>query len=287
MVDKLKTKTINELRKDAAELLKKGEVDVVIGYGEAHNETSATPIFIKDAKDVERLIFNPFSFNNLAIYLTHKEIKALGKAAVVAKERDIMALIALVQESQLNPEDVVILGIKAREMGKKDGGWEYLGRMTVGEAEKYIQENFKELGLDEVDTKRIEELLSLDTNGRWDYWMREFSKCIKCYACRQACSLCYCNECIVEKNQPQWVSTNINDKGNLSWNIVRAFHLAGRCIGCGECERACPMGIPLNTLNGFLSKIIYENYEYLTGRSTEESPPLTVFKEDDKEDFIK
>ncbi|URW87892.1 4Fe-4S dicluster domain-containing protein [Blautia wexlerae] len=28
------------------------------------------------------------------------------------------------------------------------------------------------------------------------------------------------------------------------FHIIRAFHVAGRCTDCGECDRVCPQGIP-------------------------------------------
>ncbi|NIM03303.1 coenzyme F420 hydrogenase, partial [bacterium] len=57
--------------------------------------------------------------------------------------------------------------------------------------------------------------------------------------------LCYCSECITEKTMPQWIVSSPSLKGNTFWNVIRAFHLAGRCIDCGECERVCPVNIPL------------------------------------------
>ena len=67
---------------------------------------------------------------------------------------------------------------------------------------------------------------------------------------------------------------------------MRAFHLAGRCIGCGECERASPMGIPLTELNKKLEKDVKELFEYKSGLDAEEKPLLAMFKPDDPEEFI-
>ncbi len=37
--------------------------------------------------------------------------------------------------------------------------------------------------------------------------------------------------------------------GNTTWNVTRAMHLAGRCVGCDECARVCPADIRLDLLN--------------------------------------
>jgi len=67
---------------------------------------------------------------------------------------------------------------------------------------------------------------------------------------------------------------------------MRAFHLAGRCVGCGECERACPVNIPLMELNKKLTKDVKELFEYTSGIEVEEKPLFGTFKPDDPEEFI-
>src|SRR3972149_5955692 len=87
----------NTLRQKARELLEKGEVKVVIGYGWNKRKTHTTPVFITKPQDVEKLIFNPLCVNNLSLYLTRKfpDIKALGKPAIVAKGCDIKTIAGL------------------------------------------------------------------------------------------------------------------------------------------------------------------------------------------------
>ena len=94
----------------------------------------------------------------------------------------------------------------------------------------------------------LEAFLKKTPDERMAYWRAELSRCVKCYACRQVCPLCYCQQCIVDKNRPQCISTSATLKGNFAWHITRAFHLAGRCVGCDECTRACPAGIDLRLL---------------------------------------
>ena len=40
------------------------------------------------------------------------------------------------------------------------------------------------------------------------------------------------------------------------------MHLAGRCSGCAECERVCPMDIPLNLLNRKMAQELFELYGF-------------------------
>jgi Fe-S oxidoreductase len=75
--------------------------------------------------------------------------------------------------------------------------------------------------------------------------------------------------------------------GNTAWHIVRAMHLAGRCAGCSECERACPMDIPLNLLNRKMAQELKELYGYEAGLETQQKGPLTSYDEKDDQSFIK
>jgi len=86
---------------------------------------------------------------------------------------------------------------------------------------------------------------------------------------------------------PAYFSKAVNLEGNFSWNIVRAMHLAGRCIDCGECERACPAGIPLRDINKKIERDIKELFKYQAGVSCEQKPLFSCFDKDDPADFIK
>jgi len=265
-----------------------------------------------------------FSILEEKLPLPKGEEEDARKIGIIVKGCDSRAIVQIVQEKGIRREDVVLLGVpctgvidpekieakfpnqienvEVAEKGENfvceiDGkihtipkdellldkckSCEYpnpvIYDILLGEEVKKAKEENYEL-VKEFEEKSLAE--------KWEYWEKQFERCIRCYACRNVCPMCYCKECIADQLSPQWIRRSVNLSENTIWNIMRAYHLAGRCIGCGECERACPMDIPLTKLNKKLEKDIKEMFKYIAGMDTDGEPLLAAFKPDDPEEFI-
>jgi formate dehydrogenase subunit beta len=266
---------MNSIITRAQELLGNKTVQVVIGY-EAGPTGLARPAFITDPANADRLIYDERCVQNLAVYLTKHEVKHLGKTAIVATLPVMRSIMMLISEQQIFADSIVVIGISA------DG--KLLDIADISVMQGYIEKS--DLSNPSKYKDLLSELNKLSPEERFAYWQKELSKCIKCYACRQSCPMCYCTRCTVEVNQPQWIPVQANTHGNMDWHILRAMHLAGRCISCGECGRACPVGIPCHLLTMQLTDKVYDYFKVYAGTSEKMSSVLSTYEPNDKESFI-
>jgi formate dehydrogenase (coenzyme F420) beta subunit len=291
------------IRNEAQRILSEGEVTAIVGYAAARRTGSTQPVIISQAADAAKLIFTPASVNNLAVYLTKakKEIPKSGKIGIVVKGCDLKALIGLMGESQLKREDLYLIGVPCA--GVLASTVQPATELTTESIASKCSECNAHLpnGCDYVPNvalppgpqlaaryaAEIARLEALSPAERWAYWKEQFAKCIKCYACRQVCPFCFCEQCLCDRNKPQMVETTPRPAGNTAWHIVRAMHLAGRCAGCAECERVCPMDIPLNLLNRKMAKELKELFDYEAGFEVNDKGPLSTYAEKDDQSFIK
>ncbi|MSN27460.1 MAG: Fe-S oxidoreductase [Geobacter sp.] len=287
---------------EAQRILSAGEVTAIVGYATARRKGSAQPIVITNADDAQKLIFTPACVNNLAVYLTKakKEIPKQGKIGIVVKGCDLKALAGLMGESQLKREQLYLIGVPcAGVLASTIQPDTQLTADTIApkctECDAHLPQGCDFVPAQTPVTPELEKkyaaeiarLEALTPKERWAYWKEQFSKCIKCYACRQVCPFCFCEQCLCDRNKPQMVDTTPRPAGNTAWHIVRAMHLAGRCAGCAECERVCPMDIPLNLLNRKMAKELKELYDYEAGFQVNENGPLNSYTEKDDQSFIK
>ncbi|MEI7595801.1 MAG: 4Fe-4S dicluster domain-containing protein [Bacteroidota bacterium] len=267
---------MNSVRQKAKQLLESGAVKLVLGY-EAGSEGKARPAFIMNANDTDKLIYQKGDMINLAVYLNKHEVKKFDKIAVVASLAMMKSIFILSSEKQIDTANVTILGVNQNE--------ELIEFANIADVEKYINENPVEYTPEEKAI--LEKIDAMTMEERWKYWTDIFSKCIKCYACRASCPMCYCTRCTVDNNQPQWITVAPTALGNMEWHMMRAMHLAGRCSGCGNCDTSCPVNIPLNLINLKLTETIHKQFGFTAGALLTQEYVMSTFKTDDKENFIK
>ncbi|MEZ5125469.1 MAG: 4Fe-4S dicluster domain-containing protein [Thermoleophilia bacterium] len=293
---------MKELQDLARQILSDGTVRVVIGWENARR--GARPVFVTDPDQAGRLIFDTRCAHNLVTYLDPRrdDVLNLGRIAIVVKGCDAKAAAGLLRELQIRRDDVVLIGIRCGGVLEEAEIPNPLELTPDNVAPRCYRCDNREpavvdhlLGEPQPEPpqptltieQRVAELDALPREERWAFWTEQFSRCVRCYACRQVCPLCVCELCVADKTRPQWIEPASHARGNLSWNITRALHLAGRCVDCGECERFCPVGIPLTLINRKLQEIVRKRFDYVVSDDPDKPAPIGDFRLDDQQEFIK
>ena len=134
---------------------------------------------------------------------------------------------------------------------------------------------------------RVEEVEKLDIDARSLYWDEVYARCIRCYACRNACPVCTCRECYVDMHRTGFQGKRHDTAENRVFGLTRAFHVGDRCIECGECERACPMDLPiLGQTQKIISTIESLAGSYESGLDADDENFMGKFDKDDKDAFM-
>jgi ferredoxin len=310
----------------AKRLLESGKVKCVLGYEKGTLPMRSRPVFIRKPEDADKLIFDSFCENNLATYLPKRaektavvakgcdarSIVALAKEKQIAKENlYVIGVVcggvidrkkiedALGQEPILSAEEKGdIIAVTTRK------ATDFSPRVTEFKKSEVLRGNcavceFRTpVACDELVGEKIEEkkfpekyesvsqFETQPSDKRWEKFVGESTKCIRCYACRQACPMCYCPRCFVDESAPKWIDAGQNDSDVQIFQLVRALHLAGRCTDCGACVSACPMGIDIRNLLQRLEKSVLDKFGHRVGVNPDEPMPLAAYSQEDKLDTV-
>ncbi len=296
------------------------DLEFVIGWQKGYDGAHAVPLFMKTPEDVDKLIWGPLNVMNPAVYLPDFKGRKIG---IVVKGCDSRSVVELLQEKLINREDVTIFSLPCEgtlDMGRvneKLGRYTKIDKVNFDEASVYITADGKEhrfciteyaqgkcygcitpgaVLTDVVFGKPVPvspgkltppELAMLDSMSleeRMGFWKAQMDRCIRCYACRNACPMCVCRDyCISDSRNPHWLDQEATPENKLFFQTIHAVHLAGRCTGCGECQRACPVGIPILALRQHIARTVSELFdEYKSGMNQNAVPPLLTYATEEK-----
>lgn len=315
-----------KLRSEAKSLLEQGKVDYIIGFEPGSLKFTTTPLITSDSGDTSRLVITPFIVNNLSVYLTEvkgrvgivvkgcdsRSIVSLLQDNKIAREDIVIlgipchGLIDLSKVEQLVAKDrdeiddisrdgdrvMVTVGGNKKEFPISETLFDNCLGCELPTPQEYdiLLGEPTSPASDEgrvASQEEINRLKDMTPEQRWEFWRNEFDRCIRCYACRNICPACFCERCFVEETEPPWVLPVPRWQDNLVFQVMRNIHVAGRCTDCGECERACPVNIPLRSLSREMYDIVDELFHYKAGMDKDASPFLAAYEATDTGDFIR
>jgi formate dehydrogenase subunit beta len=312
---------VDKIREIARKILEEKTVDLVIGFKKGTLPMMTEPVLIKDAEKVGQLYWDSFCFINLANYLP----KRGEKIGIIAKGCDSRNIAVHIVENQIKREQLYIIGIPCKGMIDRRKIISFVGDREMREITEsgediivrgegfehtlkksdYLQDNCRRcmhrnpvihdaIVGDLVEERKdpdpyddVKEIEAMASEEKWESFSNLIRDCVRCYACRNACPLCYCPTCFVDESDPQWVGKSIDPTDTMTFHMLRAYHCAGRCTDCGACEQACPMDIKVRFFTRKLNKDALELYGHEAGLSIEERPPLDTYRPDDYDKFIR
>jgi formate dehydrogenase subunit beta len=311
----------DKIREIARKILEEKRVDLVIGFKKGTLPMMTEPVLIRNAEDTDQLYWDSFCNMNLANYLPKRE----EKIGIIAKGCDSRNIAVHIVENQIKREQLYIIGVpckgmvdrrklisllgdgEAKEVIESDGDIIVKGEdfeHTLKRSD-YLQDNcircmhrnpviHDALVGDLVEERKepdpyddVKDIEGMRSEEKWELFTALIKDCTRCYACRNACPLCYCPICFVDESDPQWVGKSTDPTDTMTFHILRAFHCAGRCTDCGACEQACPVDIKVRSFTRKLNKDVLDLYGCEAGMSIEERPPLDTYRPDDYDTFIK
>lgn len=306
----------------AGRLLEEGKVGHFLAYQQGTVGFKTSPLLARRKEELSRVWVEDFCIPNLASYL--KEIK--GPVGLLVKGCDSRSLVSLLKEGQVQREDLYIVGLpcpgqidtakvaeeaggelhdlegivrRGSEIAVRIDGREEILPLARALFPKCLDCRYPKPVLADVllpgeyvrpvpeGLRPEDELRGKAAAERWAFWAEQFERCIRCYACRNVCPSCFCPQCIVETNLPQWVSPVPTPGDNFVFHLMRLMHVAGTCVSCGECQRVCPMGLPLMKMNEKMNDDIQELFQFVAGVDPEQPLPFRTFQQDEASDFFK
>ena len=257
-----KASTSETMQAQVKAWLEQGAVDIFLGYKMIMGHPLPHCFTKEKLDEVDELIASQarYSLEKIATRIVAEKPEL--KIGLLVRDCNQRALNVLYVWNQLNPEHVETVQVNCCPSTlKKHADCSYLEPVKSPPYKKGV-------GID--NNMDVEDAEGFDEKERFQRWMYEFSKCIKCFGCRDICPVCFCKECSLE--HPDLIGTGSLPPEIPIFHLVRAVHMGGRCIDCGLCEDACPAYIPLRLLYRKVNAIVRDEFGYETGVRADQSP---------------
>jgi formate dehydrogenase (coenzyme F420) beta subunit len=279
------TKQIQEI---AARLFAENKIDYFVGYRQNGIDDNQVPFVIRDPKEIPQLVFNDKSIFNLVNYLKqdHTHRKRVG---LVVKGCDSRALNMMLTENQVKRENIYAIGICCEGvLNEKGEKAQNCVECPMPDAVVYDELLGKPAGRKEYQVNAdVKELAGMPLTERADYFTEIFENCIRCNACRHSCPLCYCAKCCIDQETSTLYNGSNTSSSAMHALMTWSLHLAGRCVDCRNCEKACPSHLPLHLLHKQNEMVIFENFQqHLAGMEKDDRGAFYKYSLSDPDNFI-
>ena len=271
-----------KLRETAKRLLDDGTVGYIIGWEATRFPDKTKPVFIEKSEDAGKLVWNEYCVNSLAKYLLDDKFPD-AKIGICLRGCDSRAIGRMLTDKQVSKDNLYMIGIPCD--GKKMEVCDTCAHKNPAYYDEMIGEP-----VNETPGDRFAQVISMEAmtpDERYAFWEAQYEKCIRCYACRNICPVCNCRECYADQNRVGWQGKQFNTAQNQVYGLTRTFHVGDKCVECGECDRVCPMGIPVMRQPKKILKDIndlFGNYE--CGLPDDRAQILGEYDLGDADDFM-
>ena len=261
---------LEELRAHVADKLE--ELDGVVALRQTTDGTA--PYLFRKEDDLAQLVLNPrYPLASVVSLLQERYPEA--RFGVVARGCDARALVEMAKREQVASDRLYLLGVACTAEEAEEchcaspapdpAQWpqaEVIGTPVEAAPPSPIVAEYEGMSLEE----------------RRQFWRQQFLKCIKCYGCRDFCPECFCESCALE--DPLWVERGVLAPPFPMFHLIRAMHMAARCVGCRQCELVCPAHIPLTVLYDLIRQDVGDLLGYEPGADIGVAPPLSLTLEE-------
>jgi formate dehydrogenase subunit beta len=251
---------IDELRHIVAEHLEK--LDGVVALRRSNQ--GVAPHLFRKGDDLSGLEIAPRYPLTTVVSKLHQMFPHIH-LGIVIRGCDERAFVEMAKRNQIDPDRLVILGIACTDEEAEECHCHapfpenlVVGRPVAPAAPNPMVVDYEQMPLSERNV----------------FWRQQFTKCIKCYGCRNICPECFCEECAME--DPAWVEPGLLAPPFPMFHLIRAMHMASRCVACRQCDLTCPAHIPLTVLYDLMRRDMEMILGYIPGTDITAPPPLSV-----------